>query len=286
MLNFFKSKKWQTNRKNKIFLLMFGAYFCIIAILLGAIFLKTPQIKEEIKDELKIVYDIYPDTETAPNLTFFWGEEKSQSLKKEDILNILSFGGWVKGNPKIDQSAEPQTALEIHLRTKHNPIFSYSGGTLVWQNINSETGEAELVVRYGKNYAIKYQNIINIPSYLSLGDKITKGDLLGYTNTKDGYDILKFEVDKKISDTQARALYPVDFFEETSRNTFLELVNNNSKLIVDQDSKTEGWIAYVGKNEIWASMLRMGYRKNNLESAGEFSRANNLDWILNEEWQN
>lgn len=277
------------DKKEKVFLSIFALYVAVTAIIIWGLYSSFPKIKEEVKNDLKIAYDINPRTEDTPELTLIWGGEKKSAINPADISGVIPFGAWLNGDPKTDPKAEPQTGLELHLKTKHSPIYSYTDGTLVWVSKKEGSGESEISVRSGSKYAVKYFRVSETPSYLNVGDKVGKGDLLGYTSAGNGFDIWKIEVDKLISSRSARALNPLDFFDQPSKTAFQKLENESGgklKLAVDPTSNDAGWIAYVGKAEIWASVIRMGFRKNNLESAGEFSKKNNLGWILNEEWQN
>ena len=296
ILNKIKFKKF--NKQEKIFYSLFGVYFLTTIIIISALIFKFPSLKEAVSNErkiaavsneFKIAYDIYPETEKPPSLTFYWGENKNIDIDVDEIIETIPYGGWSNGDPKKNSKAEPQTGLELRLTAKKNPIYSYCSGTVVWRNINASK-DTDLTIRYGKKYAVKYYRVAEVPSYLNVGDKVKKGDLLGYTSTfdeTDTFDVWKIEVDKVISDRAARALNPIDFFDDASKEVFEKIDSDISKkLTADPKSKDAGWIVYVKKDEIWASMIRMGFRKEGLESAGEFSKENNLGWMLNKEWLN
>lgn len=277
-------------KKEKIFLSLFGVYFLTTMIVISALVINFPSIKRAVSNELKTAYAVYPETERPPSLTFYWGENKKTDIDVNQIIETIPYGGWSNGDPKKDPKAEPQTGLEFIISTKRNPIYSYGNGIVVWQNQNAVTKNKEISIRYGKKYAVKYYKVAEVPSYLNVGDEVEKGDLLGYTSTSDTtdtFDVWKIEVDKVINDRAARALNPIEFFDNKSKEVFEKIEDDGSmQLIADPGSEEAGWIAYVKKYEIWASMIRMGFRKEGLESAGEFSKENNLEWILNKEWLN
>lgn len=228
---------------------------------------------------LSMNHDVYPDTDEAPVLDFIWGIPE---LEMDQIERVTPYGVW--------EGAEGiwEPAVEIQFYTKdrwHDPVYAACEGTL----IDISTERQSLVIRYGRNYGIVYHHIVDFPSSLKVGEKIERGDLIGYTEKKSGLGWWEIEVDVKRGDV-FRTVPPIDYFSEESQEKLNDILNGDDVWYENKwganrtwtvTEGEESWIKYLDEPEWWTSPFRVGYSHLiGAESLEDFVTAHNMTWVL------
>lgn len=214
-------------------------------------------------DEIK--FDVYPDTNEAPKLHLYWGPQKTTNFDASTLIEIEKFGVFENiPVPNCETSKDPGAEWAMHFEPGSLPVYTYAPGTIT--NIQDEGTSKELVVRYGKQYAVKYLHVTNVPDTLRQGDKVEAGTLVGYTQLLEAtpdYEFWELEVNKIIDGKIARTDFPLNYFDEESKVAF-EALRESSSLeswFVDESSKDAGWLAYTGKPEAWADISKLGVKE-------------------------
>lgn len=282
-----------------IFLIVIGLVIFIGVFLLVNYKNSPPQTNKQVIDEQKQAEKFtsnpekklvsYPETDSPPTLTLFWGKDKKVGIPYDIVLETGQFGTFEGGGQQtpFKVGLEPNSEMEINLKVGEYPIYSFSKG-LITNIENSEQGE--ITIKYGRKYALKHLHIKNLSPSLKIGDKIEAGTLLGYTQTGslgDGsltFSFIEIELDKIISDRAARAINVYDYFDQESKDSLENIRqvaprNPKRSWVASFDDKTKSWIPYVGKVETWADMHKIGFN-GDLESFEEFAKNNNLEWVL------
>ncbi|MDO8265406.1 MAG: hypothetical protein Q7T41_00520 [Candidatus Saccharibacteria bacterium] len=212
------------------------------------------------EDDIK--FDVYPDTSDAPTLHLYWGEEKTAIIDENSLIEIEKFGVFENMPlPACETPKDPGAEWAVHFKTGSLPVYSYAPGTIT--NIQDEGVSKEVVVRYGRQYAVKYLHVTNVPDSLKQGYKVEAGTLVGYTQLLEAnpdYEFWELEIDKIIDGKIARTDFPLNYFDDESQKAF-EVLRESSGLaswFVDETSKEAGWLAYVGKPEAWADISKLG----------------------------
>ena len=221
-------------------------------------------------DEERMLYDIYPDTEEAPVLEFYWDGE----LSADNIKRITPYGVW-EGPPGI---YEPAVEMQFYTKTYHDPVLAVASGTIT--GIESEM--QSLIVRYGKNYGVTYHHIVDIPRNFSAGDKVEAGMLLGYTQHLNNAGWWEVELNVKRGDV-FRTLPAFDYFSEESQEELMFVLNSAEQKYeytswVERGDDT--WIKDLGDDEWWSSPYRLGYVVKVEEQEDDFIKANNMSFML------
>jgi hypothetical protein len=215
-----------------------------------------------IEDEYK--FDIYPDTTDAPVLHLYWGAEKRAYIDPNTLQEIEKFGVFENMPlPNCETPKDPGAEWAIHYKPGSIPVYTYAPGTVT--NIQDEVVSKEVVVRYGKNYAVKYLHVTNVPDSLKQGDKIEAGTLVGYTQLLEAspdYEFWELEINKIIDGKIARTDFPLNYFDDESKSAFesLRASAGGPPWFVDESSKEAGWLAYTGKPEAWADISKLGVK--------------------------
>jgi hypothetical protein len=227
----------------------------------------------------KLKFDIYPDTNEPPKLRLYWGPQKTASIDTNSLVEIERFGVFENiPVPNCDSSKDPGAEWAIHFKPGSLPVYAYAPGTIT--NIQDEGTSKELVVRYGSQYAVKYLHVTGVPENLKQGDKIEAGTLVGYTQLLkegSGYEFWELEINKIIDGKIARTDFPLDYFDDESKAAFeaLRVASGQTSWMVDENSKTAGWLAYVGKPEAWADISKLGVNSQG-DDYCQFLRDNGL----------
>jgi hypothetical protein len=220
------------------------------------------QINDSLQNvsEKKSRFDVYPETSSAPVLHMYWGEEKTAEIPLEEVNFIGRFGVWenLMGNSIFKPGFETATEFEIHTTNKKQPIYAFASGTIT--QINIEERSAEISVRYGTDYAMKY-SVVNYNQNLTENSRVESGDFLGYTgwfeaSNQPSYGFFEFEFNKRINGF-ARAIPPIDYFDAESKASLEKLPAKFgfSGWVVDPNDKKAGWVAYVGEPVGWATSM-------------------------------
>lgn len=207
-------------------------------------------------------YPVYPATSDAPVLRLYWGEAKTATINPATLIEVEKFGVFEDMLlPGCETKKDPGTEWAIHFKPGSQPVYAYAPGTIT--NIQDEGVSKELVVRYGTSYAVKYLHVTRVPTALKVGDTIEAGTLVGYTQLLregTGYEFWELELNKVVGGTIARTDFPLTYFDAESQAVFESLreASGLRSWFVDEQSKTAGWLAYVGKPEAWADMSKLG----------------------------
>ena len=238
-------------------------------------------------------YTIFPDTDAAPQLTFYWGAGK-QTVVPPSISSISSrYGGWEGsgGGGVFKSGLEPATESEMILTTTREPVYSYCPGTIVKATYEPTNAlgqqEGEVAVRYGRKYVVKHVHITQIQPAVVVGQTIEAGTLIGYTEQMGSGSFWEVEVDWLKSGTECRALPVVFFLDAASQTVFndiLTAVGKSSWYHAVNEATTDAWVSYVGTHEGWADPAKTGLKSeyvNNYESVEDYCTRYGLSWILN-----
>lgn len=225
-----------------------------------------------------IKFAVYPDTSDAPKLHLYWGPQKSASIDPNPLKEIEKFGVFENMPiPACETPKDPGAEWAIHFKKGSLPVYTYAPGTIT--NIQDEGASKELVVRYGKKYAVKYLHVTNVPKSLKQGDKIEAGTLIGATQyySDGGYEFWELEINKIMDGDIARTDFPLTYFDDESKKAFenLRARSGLASWFVDEKSKSAGWLAYTGKPEAWADMSKLGVKATG-DDYCEFLRTSGL----------
>lgn len=228
---------------------------------------------------IQMLYDVYPDTDDAPVLDFIWG---TPDLDLNDIYRVTPYGVWEGAEGDWEAANE----MQFYMKNRDpDPVYAGCEGTLVVVS-NEYTF---ISIRYGRNYGILYHHVVDFPDNLEPGMRIERGDLLGYTENRDGLTWWEVEVDVIRGDV-FRTVPPIDYFSEESQQKLNDIVDASD--IWPEDlwgvsrtwTVTEGdsWIPYLDEPEWWSSAMKIGYDDgDNFESQEDFIIANNMNFMLN-----
>ncbi|MGK5088205.1 M23 family metallopeptidase [Bdellovibrionota bacterium FG-2] len=164
-------------------------------------------------------YPFVPDTSDSPSLVFKWDYPvNSTNLTTVGVFGVMENGGGKE---------EVATETELHLTKSHDSIYALSDGIVI--QIQSaigpviDPGEVEgVLVRYGKNFLIKYVHVRN--PVVQLGQQIKMGELIGSTimispNTPSEYGF--YEVETRIKESDGVYAYPMyNFLDASSKALF------------------------------------------------------------------
>lgn len=231
--------------------------------------------------EKKSKFDVYPETSSAPVLHMYWNKEKTAEIPLDEINFIGRFGVWEGMGSAFKAGWEPATEIEIHTTNKNQPIYAFASGTVT--QLKVEDKSAEISVRYGTDYAIKY-SVVNYNKNLTENSRVESGDFLGYAGwfeatNQPSYGFIEFEFNIKINNT-ARAISPIDYFDAESKASLEKLPAKFgfSGWVVDSNDKKAGWVAYVGKPEAWATGMPFDMPSDDPK---EYYSQYGLDFIFN-----
>lgn len=217
--------------------------------------------------------NIYPDTDQAPVLEFFWDGK----LDADNIVRITPYGVLEGGEERF----EPAIEIQFYTKSFHDPVLAPAKGIIT----EMHEGRASLTVRYGKNYGYTMHHIVDFPEDLKKGDKVEAGDLLGYTELRNGTGWWEVELNVKRGNVY-RTLPAYEYFSLESKNALDEILAAQSvysfpswtvrkSYTTDQGRVEKSWIEIIGSDEWWASSQRIGYNDWD-ESEKDFMKANNI----------
>jgi len=250
-------------KKNKLILRLILLLFIILVIGIVAFFIVNQTSPG----------NIYPDTDQAPILEFFWDGE----LTDENIVRITPYGILEGG----DQRFEPAVEIQFYTKSSHDPVLAPASGVIT----EMHEGRASLTVRYGKNYGYTMHHIVDFPEGLSKGDKVEPGDLLGYTELRNGTGWWEVELNVKRGDVY-RTLPAYDYFSPEGKKALDEILAGQDlyffpswtireSYTTEHGYQEKSWIEIIGSDEWWTSSQRIGYN-DWTESEEDFMRANNI----------
>lgn len=233
---------------------------------------------------LNMMYDIYPDTDEAPALEFFW--DNFESLPSQ-ITRVTPYGCWEDWiNTKLGLAYEPAVEMQFYTTSVHNPVYAVAPCTILY--VNRESGGIN--TRYGRNYGITYYHLENILENITPGLKVEAGTLLTYTETRwheemgywEGWWEISLEVKR---DNVFRSLPPFEYFSTESQVKLQAIIDASPTWDSRYGpagawtSTTGGsWTRYLPAPEWWASPARVGYYSETEETLQDFLNANNLPW--------
>lgn len=208
-------------------------------------------------------YEFYPDTDKAPVLEFYF-----DAPLKNNITRVTPFGVW-EGSPPDKYDAA--TEMQFYTKSYHDVVYSPMKGIVVWMDKVWKT----LSIRYGKNYGITFNHIVDIPDNIRLGTKVEEKTLLGYTEHLNGEGWWEIEVHAKRGDL-FRSIPPIDFFSSASQQRLNNILKETETYTDKYTSWTiregeESWIAAWGFDEIWTGNNRLGYNRQT-ETREDFAR--------------
>jgi hypothetical protein len=207
-------------------------------------------------------YEFYPDTDEAPVLEFYF-----DAPIKDNITRVTPFGVW-EGSPPCKYDAANE--MQFYTKSYHDAIYSPMKGIVVWMDRRWKT----FSIRYGRNYAITFNHIVDIPNNIQLGTKVEEKTLLGYTEHLNGEGWWEIEVHVKRGDI-FRSVAPIDFFSSSSQQR-LNSILKETMYVEKYTSWTvregeESWIATWGFDELWTDGNRLGYNRET-ETREDFAR--------------
>ena len=236
------------------------------------------------------IYEIYPDTGSAPRLHYYGPDPQTASIKE-----IGAFAGWEGGGGNAFKAGrEPATEIEIHtLGPELAQLRAPCEGVLVY--LNRENDDGDVSIRYGRNYIVSYRHVAEIPAGLSEGQRLRQGDLLGRMIASSSWNggFWELELEKlypSSSEFGGRPLlvsvYPLPFFDDESK-TALQQIRQAAETpggwIVDENDPGAGWLAYVPSHEMWADSHKVKLdREFALPFVGleDYLAHYHLSWIL------
>lgn len=228
-------------------------------------------------------YTVYPDTEEAPSLTFYWGTSKETAVPAT-VTGISSrYGGWEGGGGggTYKVGFEPATESEMTFSSVHEPVYTYERGTVVYAH-----GD-EVSIRYGRKYIVKYLHLDDIQPAVVVGETIEKGVLIGYTETMGSGSFWEVEVSHIKSTSEIRAVPVTDYLDTASRAVFDEIltkVGQSSWMHGTGEPTSESWLSYVGIYEFWSDAAKSGIADSyvsGFDSPEDFCTSHGMAWILN-----
>jgi hypothetical protein len=264
--------------------------FCFLFVLFLFGCSQSSPAPQPVDDEI-LDYTIYPNTTEAPALTFYWGAGK-QTVVPPTVSSISSrYGGWEgPGGGIYKPGFEPASESEMVLTTTREPVYTYSRGTVVYATYESTNAygqqEGEVLIRYGRKYAVKHLHVIEIQSGITVGTTVEKGTLIGYTEKMGGGSFWEAEIDHIKSSTEVRAVPIIYYLDAASAQVFndiLTIVGQTSWIHQITESTTESWLSCVGTHEYWADAMKVGVKSgktSQFDSAVDFCNRHNLSWIL------
>ncbi len=147
-------------------------------------------------------------------------------------------------------------------------------------------------MRYGRNYGIVFQHLVDVPVGLKVGDKVESRTIVGYTQGQMGVGWWEIEVAARVGDV-VRTQPPYDFFSSESRKKLDAIIlaakekcpytSWTISQTTEPSNPGQGkgsWIQDIGgKKEWWTSGERLGlqYDPDTLEN---FLKANNMEWLI------
>lgn len=234
-----------------------------------------------------LLYPIYPDTDSAPVLTFYWGSPRATSVPPT-VSGIGRYGEWDGGGNYFKTGYEPATEIEIRSTSFAEPVYTNCSGTVVKKgDVSTNVYGQEvsyLSIRYGRKYVVKHLHLADIPSSITVGSTVDKGTLIGYTErmgTAFGFWEIEMNV---IRSDEVVAVPPDSYFDSASRTVLAAILRGEgeSSWALELTSPTsEGWVSYVGTREMWGDAAKCGIRRpENYRGLDTFLSAYGLDWVI------
>ncbi len=247
-----------------------------------------------------VLYPIYPDTEAAPVLHFYWDDNDIT----DNINDISPYGTWEGGGGDFYvHGREPNNEIEMRLNytTPHN-IYAHCAGTITRiQGAGTSDNHASVAIRYGRNYGVDYIHLVDLAPGVQVGVTVEPGTLLGKTSLsydmEDGIGRCFWEISftKLVNMNLGYMVPPVNYFDAESQQLFDD-IRTNCTLTYDSwtktadpvpgtsaDTKGNSFIDEVGE-AIWpADLLGMGFFGGGTEYQGtvrNFLSARGILWII------
>ncbi|MDD4985239.1 MAG: peptidoglycan DD-metalloendopeptidase family protein [Dehalococcoidales bacterium] len=235
-----------------------------------------------------LMYEIYPVTDAAPVLELYWGPP---DLSMDNIARFTPYGIW-------EGPYEPAYEMQFYTFSSHDPVYAPCAGTVVniFGGLDPNTGNEAggVTIRYGRNYSVTLQHVVEIPLNIKVGSKIEAKTLVGYTQGQMNVGWWEIEVAARVGNV-IRTKPPYDFFspgskkrldsilaaaikKESSPYTSWTVTETNMPSIPAEGKGS--WIQDLGgKKEWWASGERMGIQ-GDPDSLADFFKANNLEALI------
>jgi hypothetical protein len=222
-----------------------------------------------------IMYEVYPETDQAPVLEFFWGPPE---LQLSQITRVTPYGCW-EGPPEA--LYEPAVEMQFYTTTSHDPVYAVAKGTVVSVDRDYKT----FSIRYGRNYGVTYHHVDDILDNVTPGAKVEAGTLVGYTENLGGEGWWEIELNVK-RDSVCRTTPPFGYFSAESQAKLQSILEASPTWEVSGSPRTwtvttgeDCWTKYFDAPEWWSGLYaRLGYMIENFETEQDFLAANNLTW--------
>ncbi|OGC05731.1 hypothetical protein A2230_04195 [candidate division WOR-1 bacterium RIFOXYA2_FULL_36_21] len=178
----------------------------------------------------------YPVTTAVPSMIFTWetstyGPLLFTSTTTGDIYGCAPFA-------ITEESGTLNQEMAIFFMNRYRePIYAPFDGVITyfvtWENFeNAESAGngGEVWIRYGKNYAIGYRHIVTTGVNLTVGQKVSSGDVVGYLADKQISVPLGAFHEFAFGGKEGADYYfykPYDYYDEASKSILLDIWNGS-----------------------------------------------------------
>ena len=215
---------------------------------------------------MEITFPYYPDTDQPPVLTFKW-----ETNNIYGPLNLsTNTNGHIYSCGPFGVEEEPgfyNQEMAIFFVNRHRePIYTFCEGVITYlSNYYCFTDAmrpgkgGEVWIRYGRNWAIGFRHVVTSNVKLQLGQKVERGEIVGYTADMDINGRIGSFYEFVVVQKDGNKYYycrGYDYFDDESKNLLLDIWN------AAQDKNNYGYDTVTNP---WGDLLKFESESGNHE---------------------